>query len=153
MALRPFYAREECIALREHHQIPARTRVWVGALDEFPIGGHTSGFTIKKDQARVGIGVVDTIYMGYFVCKVVTEHFLPDVQSEQISAMSPTPGISDSRLIQIHPSVLKKADWPPIPFTNGGPNGIAFLMQRWRQGERVLMIGKERILKLPKDKP
>ena len=147
----PFYTREECIALREHHQIPARTRVWVGALDEFHIGGHTTGFTINGNggKTRIGTGAVNTIYMGYFVCQVVTEHFFPNIQTDQIPPIGPTPGISDSRLIQIHPPVVRKADWPPPRFTNGGTNGIAYLMQRWRQGEKVLKITKDNVVKLP----
>jgi len=151
----PFYTREECIAFREQHEIPARTRVWVGALDEFHIGGHTTGFTINGNggKTRIGTGAVNTIYMGYFVCQVVTEHFFPDIQTDQIPPINPAPGISDSRLIQIHPPVVRKADWPPPPFTNGGPNGIAYLMQRWRQGEKVLMITKDSVVKLPDPKP
>jgi len=32
----------------------------------------------------------------------------------------------------------KKIDWPPkISFTNGGPRGIAYLMNRWRMGQKV----------------
>jgi hypothetical protein len=153
----PFYTREERIAFREHHQIPARTRVWVGALDEFHIGGHTTDFTIKVDggKTRVGTGCVNTIYMGYFVCQVVTEHFFPDIQTDQIPPINPPPGISDSRLLQIYPPAVKKADWPPAPFTNGGSNGIGYLMQRWRQGEKVAMVTKDSVVKLqdPADTP
>ena len=133
----PFYTREERVAFHDHHQTPARTRVWIGALDEFHIGGHTTDFTINANggKARIGTGCVNTIYMGHFVCQVVTEHFFPEISAEQIPPIEPPPGVSDSKLIQIHPHVKKKAEWPPAPFTNGGPNGIAYLMQRWRRGE------------------
>jgi hypothetical protein len=145
-----FYTTEERIAFREHRQIPARTRVWVGALDEFHVGGHTTDFTIMVNggKTRVGTGCVNTIYMGYFVCQVVTKHFLPEVQADQIPPIDPPPGISNSRLIQIHPPVVKKAEWPPTPFTNGGPNGIAYLMQRWRQGEKVAVVTQDSVVKL-----
>ena len=54
-------------------------------------------------------------------------------------------GISDSRLIQTYPKVLKKAEWPSAAFTNGGPNGIGYLLYRWRQGEKVSMVTKDGI--------
>jgi hypothetical protein len=145
----PFYTREERIAFHEHHEIPARTRVWVGALDGFHIGGHITDFTINGDgMTRIGTGFVSTIYMGYFVCQVITEHFYPDVLVDQIPPLDPPSGSSDSKLIQIYPP-SKKADWPPPPFTNGGPNGIAYLMQRWRQGEKVSMVTKDGVVRLP----
>jgi hypothetical protein len=52
----PFYTREERIAFHEHHQIPARTQVWVGALDGFHIGGHCTDFTINADGGKTRIG-------------------------------------------------------------------------------------------------
>ena len=145
------YTWEERSAFREQHEIPARTRVWVGALDGFHIGGHATDFTINGDgeKTRLGTGLVSTIYRGYFVCQVLTEHLYPRVPVDQISPIASPPGSSDSKLIQIHPQVSKKADWPPAPFTNGGPNSIAHLMQRWRQGEKVSMVMKDGVVKLP----
>jgi hypothetical protein len=41
-------------------------------------------------------------------------------------------------LIELYPKKQKKIDWPPkASFTNGGPQGIAYLMNRWRMGEKV----------------
>ena len=45
-----FYTREERVAMRERLEIPARTRVWFGALDEFHLGGHGTDFTIEAVQ-------------------------------------------------------------------------------------------------------
>jgi len=128
-----------------------RSRVWIGALDGFHIGGHTTDFTINGDggKTRIGTGFVSTIYMGYFVCQVATEHFYPGVPVDQIPPIDPPHGSSDSKLIQIYPQVSKKTDWPPAPFTNGGPNGIAYLMQRWREGEKVSMVTKDGVVRLP----
>jgi hypothetical protein len=145
-----FYTREERVAFFEpHHPIPPRTRVWVGALDGFHIGGHGTDVTIAVDggKTRIGTACVNTIYQGYFVCQVVTEHFFPNIPADQIPPIQPPPGISDTKLIQIYPPPGKKADWPPAPFTNGGPNGIAHLMQRWRQGEKVSMVTKDGVVK------
>ena len=62
-----------------------------------------------------------------------------------IAEVQPPPGISDSRLVQIYPKrrELKKFDWPTTPFTNGGPNGVGYLLHRWRQGEKVSMVTKD----------
>jgi len=144
-----FYTREECVAMRERLEIPARTRVWVGALDGFHLGGHGTDVTICADggRTRIGTGCAHTIYMGYFVTQLVTEHFYPHIPIDQVSPIQPPVGVSDSRIIQIHPRGLRKADWPPAPFTNGGPNGIGHLLHRWRQGEKVSMVTKNSIVR------
>jgi hypothetical protein len=144
-----FYTREERVAMRERLEIPARTRVWIGALDGFHLGSHGTDFTIKTDggKVRIGTGCANTIYMGYFVTQVVTEHIYAEYQALGIPEIQPPAGISDSRLIQIYPKVLKKAEWPPAAFTNGGANGIGYLLYRWRQGEKVSMVTKDGVKK------
>jgi hypothetical protein len=131
-----FYSREERIAMREHLEIPARTRIWFGALDGFHLGGHGTDFTIEAIKVRLGTGCYNTIYMGYLVTQVVTEHIYPQFESAAISEIQPPPSISDARLVQIYPRKreLKKFDWPTTSFTNGGPNGIGYLMYRWKKG-------------------
>lgn len=145
-----FYTRKERAAMRERLEIPARTRVWIGAMDGFHLGSHGTDFTIEANKTdcgkvRIGTGCANTIYMGFFVTQVVTEHIYPEYQSLGIPEIQPPVGISDSRLIQIYPKVLKKAEWPPAAFTNGGPNGIGYLLYRWRQGEKVSMVTKDGI--------
>ncbi len=50
----------------------------------------------------------------------------------------------DNMVVQLYPKVHKKANWPPkVSFTNGGPLGVAFLMDRWRGGEKVSKITKD----------
>lgn len=144
-----FYTREERVAMRERLQIPARTRVWIGALDEFHLGSHGTDFTILANggMTRIGTGSVNTIYAGYFVVQVVTEHIYPQYQALDIPEIQPPLGISDSRLIQIYPKAPKKAEWPPERFTNGGPRGIGYLLHRWRQGEKVSMVTKTSVVK------
>ena len=125
-----FYTREERVAMRERLQIPARTRAWIGALNEFHLGSRGTDFTIlaNGEKTRIGTGCANTIYTGYFVVQVVTEH------------------ISDLRLIQIYPNAPKKVEWPTDPFTNGGPNGIGHLLHRWCQGEKVSMVTKDSVV-------
>jgi len=149
-----FYTREERIAMRERLEIPDRTRVWFGALDGFHLGGHGTDFTIDAVQidgskARVGTGCYNTIYMGYLVTQVVTEHIYPQYASKGISEVQPPPSFSDARLVQIYPrkSGLKKFDWPTTPFTNGGPNGIGFLMHRWKKdAKQVSKVTKDGVV-------
>ena len=138
------------VGLKRPQQIDDREYGLV-ALDGFHIGDHTTDFTINGDggKTRIGTGFVSTIYMGYFVCQVATEHFYPGVPVDQIPPIDPPHGSSDSKLIQIYPQVSKKTDWPPVPFTNGGPNGIAYLMQSWREGEKVSMVTKDGVVRLP----
>jgi len=150
-----FYTREERVAMRERLEIPARTRVWFGALDEFHLGGHGTDFTIEGVQTdgskvRIGTGCYNTIYMGYLVTQIFTEHLYPQYESLGITEVQPPPTIADARIVQIHPRSrqLRKFDWPTPPFTNGGPNGIGYLMYRWKKsGEEVKEITKDGVVK------
>lgn len=143
-----FYTREERVAMRERLQIPARTRAWIGALNEFHLGSRGTDFTIlaNGEKTRIGTGCANTIYTGYFVVQVVTEHIYPEYQALGIPEIQPPASISDLRLIQIYPNAPKKVEWPTDPFTNGGPNGIGHLLHRWCQGEKVSMVTKDSVV-------
>jgi len=149
-----FYTREERVAMRERLEIPARTRVWFGALDGFHLGGHGTDFTIEAvhfdgSKVRIGTGCYNTIYMGYLVTQVVTEHIYPQYEFLGIAEVQPPPSISDARLVQIYPRKreFKKFDWPTTPFTNGGPNGIGYLMYRWKKGgKQVSTVTKNGVI-------
>jgi hypothetical protein len=44
-------------------------------------------------------------------------------------------------------SGLKKFDCPTTPFTNGGPNGIGFLMHRWKKdAKQVSKVTKDGVV-------
>ena len=136
-----FYTRQERAAMKERLEIPARTRVWFGALDEFHLGGHGTDFTIEGvntdgSKVRVGTGCYNTVYMGYLVAQIFTEHIHATYQSLDFQPIQPLASICDERLVQIHPrpKLLKSFNWPTTPFTNGGPNGIGYLMYRWKVG-------------------
>lgn len=52
-------------------------------------------------------------------------------------------------LIEIYPKRAKKIEWPPkVAFTNGGPRGLAYLMDRWRTGEQVSMVTRDSVVRL-----
>jgi hypothetical protein len=149
IGLKNFYAREERIAMRERLEIPARTRVWFGALNEFHLSGNGTDFTIEGigmdgKRVRIGTGCYNTICMGYLVTQVVTEHLFPQYEALGIAEVEPPPSISDARLVQIYPKAraLKRFDWPTTPFTNGGSNGIGYLMNRWKKNGTQVRAGE-----------
>lgn len=140
-----FYTREERIAMRGSRTIPARTRVWIGALGGSHLGCHGTdvaifGLTANGERIRIGLGSASTIYTGHFVVQVFTEHHRPQYASSTISPAWPKPSISDSKLIEIYPNRPKSVDWPPSPFTSSGPESVAYLMDRWRIGEELDQI-------------
>jgi hypothetical protein len=135
-----FYTEQERLAMRESRAIPPLTRIWLGKLDEdWHIGIHGTDFTITNgNKLRLGEGSVTTIYMGHFVAQVVTEHIKPEYAYPDFRGVNPKPRDWDKMLIEIWPTVAKKVPWPPpSAFTNGGPQGIAYLMDRWRMGTPV----------------
>jgi hypothetical protein len=140
-----FYTRDECRAMRISQEIPKETRIWVGALTEPHLGAFGTDFTILGgDRARIGTGIANTIVAGHFAVQVVTTHMTPNSVSDGIREVQPNPGDWDNTLIQLRPKAHKTINWPPtIPFTNGGPQSIAFLMQRWRSGEKVSKVTKD----------
>jgi hypothetical protein len=143
-----FYTREERVAFKHLLTIPARTRVWVGALinsnpDQYHIGCHGTDYTIMIDggKTRIGTGSVSTIYAGNFVFQTATEHLTPPYVCEQQALITPAPGPADERLMEIYPKRPKELKWPPEPFTESGPTGVILgLFRRWHMGEKVSKI-------------
>jgi hypothetical protein len=145
-----FYTREERVKMRESRAIPDRTQVWIGQLDGSHLGIHGTDFTITRGgKTRLGEGSVTTIYMGYFVTQILTVHLRPEFTHLDIP-VSPKPGDWSRKLIETWPTAKKKVFWPPAaPFTNGGIDGIAYLMDRWRMGEKVAAISAAKVRGLP----
>jgi hypothetical protein len=79
------------------------------------------------------VGCYNTVYRGYLVAQVFTEHIYPPYEEIGLNPIQPPPSISDARLVQIHPRKreLKKFAWPTTAFTNGGPNGYS--MNCWKR--------------------
>lgn len=132
-----FYTRDECINMRLKREIPARTLIWISRIDGMHLGDFGTDFALFDPQKeRIGMGSVSTIVAGHFVTQVVTVHF--EKENSEISALSCRTGNWNDFLIQIWPIQKQVVQWPPkVSFTNGGPQGIAHLMDRWRMGEEV----------------
>ncbi len=132
-----FYKREECISMRLSRKIPAQTLIWMGRIEGMHLADIGTDFTLADpDKNRIAMGSADTIVAGHFVTQVVTVHVEKD--GVEISAISCKMGDWDESLIQIWPIKKPTVHWPPkVTFTNGGPRGIAYLMDRWRIGEGV----------------
>jgi hypothetical protein len=140
-----FYTRDECVAMRVSKAIPKGTRIWIGALSESHLGAFGTDFTILgRDRTRIGTGITNTIVVGHFAVQVVTIHMNQDCDVPEVQ---PKSGDWDNKLIQLYPTVHKNINWPPkTSFTNGGAQGIAFLMDRWRCGEKVSKITKDGVV-------
>jgi hypothetical protein len=146
-----FYTREERVKMLESRAIPDRTRIWIGQLSESHLGMFGTDYTILADgKTQVGEGTANTIIVGHLVVQVVTEHIRPEFAHLKITQIQPRPGDWDQKLIEIWPTTHKKVNWPPPKsFTNGGPDGMAYLMHRWRMGERVGAISADKVQPIP----
>lgn len=135
-----FYTREERINMRLKREIPARTLIWIGRIDGMHLGDFGTDFALFDAQKeRIGMGSVSTIVAGHFVTQVVTVH--DEKENTEISDLSCKMGNWNDSLIQIWSIQKQVVQWPPkVSFTNGGPQGIAYLMERWRMGEKVEKI-------------
>jgi hypothetical protein len=141
-----FYTRAECIALCRTQTIQTGTRIWIGALTESHLGAFGTDFTLYGgDKTRIGTGISNTVIVGNFAVQVVTIHLK---SHHDIREVQPKPGDWANSLIQLYPKAHKNVKWPPqVSFTNGGPQGVAHLMDRWRMGEKVSKITEDGFVK------
>lgn len=147
-----FYTKNECVAMRVSRAIPQRTRIWIGGLTESHLGAIGTDFTLLNGSlSRIGRGIANTIVTGHFAVQVVTIHPESNEESQSIPEVQPRPGNWHDTLIQLFPQVHKTVNWPPpVKFTTGGPQSTAFLMERWRGGEKVSKITNGGSVKMPK---
>lgn len=137
-----FYNKVECVNLRVNRTITNRTRIWIGRMSESHLGVFGTDFTILSAGTRIGMGSAATIVMGHFAVQVVTLHINPENPANDFP-IQPKPGNWDNMLIRIWPKERETVTWPPnVSFTNGGPLGIAYLIDRWRVGSRLDIINK-----------
>jgi hypothetical protein len=133
-----FYRKEECIALKEANEIPSRSMIWIGGLDE-PNHLNNSGtdFSLMgQDGSKIARASVSTFVAGHFAIQILTVHPI-EGHTAQIQVPS-KPGDWDNMLIPVWPIQSPTVAWPPkVSFTNGGLLGIAHLMDRLRLGEKV----------------
>jgi hypothetical protein len=146
-----FYTREERTNMRLNQRVPDNTRIWIGALTESHLGAFGTDFTILAGgcKTRVGTGISNTIVIGHFVVQVVTTRILPEYAHLDFPELQSKPGHWDDMLINLYPKKAKRIEWPPkVVFTNGGPRGSAYLMDRWRMGEQASMITRDSVVPL-----
>ncbi len=121
--------------MRTHRENPPLTLVWIGRMDGKHLGNFGTDFTVNwgENNKRIGMGSAFTMVVGHFVTQVVTVH--PELTGVEIPAVPCKMGNWQESLIQIWPITKPVINWPPkVSFTNGGTQGIAYLMDRWRIG-------------------
>jgi hypothetical protein len=141
-----FYEKSEGTAFKEHLLIPQFTLIWIGRLSEEHRSADGADFTLLSEEDRIGEGTSLTLANEHFVAQIagVRLKVTPTIPTEL--NIEPKPGNWNNQLIQIWPPDNTVVDWPPpIPFTNGGPDGYFYLMDRWRQGDEVTKITKDSI--------
>lgn len=149
-AANSFYSHAEGVNLRLSQAIPDRTRIWIGRLSESHIGMTGTDFTIQTSSGiRLGVGTSVTLAMGHFVSQIVATHIAPEYADRDIGEVPSKPGDWGKMLIQIWPQESTTVTWPPkVSFTNGGPKGYAYLLDRWRTGEKVSKVTRDGIVPL-----
>jgi hypothetical protein len=129
-----FYRRSDGAALAQSYQIPNFTTVWTGSIGEEHRSADGADFTLNSPE-RVSGGSCVTVTNEHFVAQIVSLRLKETPIGPTILGLDPKPGDWDNMLIQICPPGKPIVRWPPkISFTNGGPGGYAFLMDRWRVG-------------------
>jgi hypothetical protein len=110
----------------------------------FVDGGND--FTLNDEVGdRFATNIATTIVASHFVTQVVTVHH--DQEGKRLSDIPCKFGNWNDKLIQIWPIQQPVVHWPPNgTFTNGGPEGIAYLMDRWRVGEQTDIISSGKAL-------
>jgi len=134
-----FYRKSDCAAMRESLTMPQHTRVWIGRSDEKHVLALGTDYQYLQANTREvhGKSTITTIVVGHFVAQSITQRKMPAFDHLDMPVLQPKPGNWNPYLLPIWPSE-RVVIWPPErSFTNGGPEGIAYLMDRWRTGERV----------------
>jgi hypothetical protein len=127
-----FYSRGECANLRQSLTIPPNTLVWIGRVDGKHIANVGTDFTYNDGSGKhLSTNSVCTIAAGHFVTQVVSVHI--DQTGASLNEIRCKGNDWNDKLIQIWPIQQPVVHWPPkVSITNGGPAGIAYLLDRWR---------------------
>jgi hypothetical protein len=140
-AANKFYSHDECLNSRVSRIIPPRTLIWIGRVDGMHLADVGNDFTLNYPDGnrRLATNIATTIGAGHFITQVVTVHM--EDEGVNIDSVPCKLGNWADRLIQIWPVLQPIVHWPPNgSFTNGGPDGVAYLMDRWRIGEETDII-------------
>jgi hypothetical protein len=136
-ATNQFYDRDERVNMRVSRQIPPRTLIWIARMDEMHLADFGTDFALfNPEKDRIGMGSVTTIVAGHFVTQVVSVHV--EKPNTEIPRLPCKMGNWDDSLAQIWPIQKSVVQWPPkVSFTNGGPQGLPYLTERWRMGQKT----------------
>jgi hypothetical protein len=135
-----FYTKDECVAFRQSFQIPQPTMMWIGRFDE--VHRDMSGLDFSREVEGGKLkGTVLTLTNEHFVAQVLSLHPPQTPTDATHIGVEQKPGEWDLALTQIWPPEQETVNWPPPgSFTNGGPSGYAYLLDRWRVGNKVFEI-------------
>jgi hypothetical protein len=114
---------------------------WVVGVEGMHLWNMGTDFTLNDTEGnRLATVIAATIVAGQFVTQVISVHMN---QKDRVLADVPCKfGEWHDKLIQIWPIKQPVVHWPPPnSFTNGGPDGIAYLADRWQLGEETDIIG------------
>ncbi len=134
-----FYRKSDCAAMRESLTIPQDTRAWIGRSDEKHLRAHgTYAQALNETTGSViAQSTIVTLMVGHFIAQVITQRKPEPASSLSMPVSQPRFADWEAYLLPIWP-MERILIWPPKrSFTNGGPEGIAYLMDRWRTGKRA----------------
>jgi hypothetical protein len=135
-----FYTKDEGIALRESRQTPQISNIWIGRLDGVHRAISGTDFTRQSDIGVIR-GIVTTLTNEHFVAQIVSLHLEKTPSAPTIIPLEENPGEWNKALTLIWPPEPTTLTWPPTAsFTNGGPRGYAYLLERWKVGDKVSEI-------------
>jgi hypothetical protein len=147
-----FYKKDEGVAFEKSRQIPQFTGIWIGRLDESHRSADGADFTLLSPDARIGGGSSLTLTNEHFVAQIASLRLMDTPTVPTVLNIEPKPGDWSNMLIQIWPIEKPVVHWPPtIFFTNGGPRGYYFLMDRWRIGDEVKKVTEGGIVDISGD--
>jgi hypothetical protein len=135
-----FYSRDECAAFAHDLTISDRTRIWIGHITSSHLStdGNDLARLARANATRLGTSTAVTLAVGHLAAQVVTDHLLPEFAKEDAPDSQPKSSPWANKLVQIWPIEKDWVMWPPkASFTNGGPEGYGYLMNRWRVGQQV----------------
>ena len=137
-----FYTRDQCVAFRQSFQMPMPmpTMMWIGRFDE--VHRDMSGLDFSREtEGGLVKGTVLTLTNEHFVAQVLSLHPPQTSTDATHIGIEQKQGEWDLALTQIWPPEQTAVNWPaPGFFTNGGASGYAYLLDRWRIGDKVSEI-------------
>jgi hypothetical protein len=135
-----FYRKVDCVKMRESLFIPEHSRVWLGRSESKHILALGTDYRHRRPNSSEPHMqfTVTTLVAGHFVAQAITQRKFPKFADLDMPALQPKGRGWMNFLTQIWPIEREWVAWPPSSaFTNGGANGVANLMDRWRIGKQV----------------